>query len=58
VQLPGIVHRYEAGHRLEFMIAGSDSAYFGNRGIKPVNVASAPEGTGALELPVVGGRPK
>lgn len=32
VRLPGIVHRYEAGHRLEFVIAASDSAYFGNRG--------------------------
>lgn len=54
VQLPGIVHRYEAGHRLEFAIAASDSAYFGNRGIKPVTVVSAPGDTGVLELPVVG----
>ncbi|MES9506659.1 CocE/NonD family hydrolase [Streptomyces sp. NPDC000609] len=58
VRLPGIVHRYEAGHRLEFVIAASDSAYFGNRGIKPVTVVSAPEDTGVLELPVVGGRLK
>ncbi|WP_327372213.1 CocE/NonD family hydrolase [Streptomyces sp. NBC_01217] len=56
VQLPGIVHRYEAGHRLEFAIAASDSAYLGNRGIKPVTVVSAPGDTGVLELPVVGGR--
>ncbi|MFI5747692.1 CocE/NonD family hydrolase [Streptomyces sp. NPDC051644] len=56
VQLPGIVHRYETGHRLEFAIAASDSAYSGNRGIKPVTVVSAPEDTGVLELPVVGGR--
>ncbi|MFB6945165.1 CocE/NonD family hydrolase [Streptomyces sp. NPDC060286] len=56
VQLPGIVHRYEAGHRLEFVIAASDSAYSGNRGIKPVTVVSAPEDTGVLELPVVGDR--
>ncbi|WP_406459384.1 CocE/NonD family hydrolase [Streptomyces sp. NBC_00876] len=55
VRLPGIVHRYEAGHRLEFVIAASDSAYFGNRGIKPVTVVSAPGDTGVLELPVVGG---
>ncbi|WP_457514502.1 CocE/NonD family hydrolase [Streptomyces sp. TE33382] len=53
VELPGIVHRYEAGHRLEFVIAASDTAYFGNRGIKPVTVVSAPEDTGVLELPVV-----
>ncbi|MEU9361078.1 CocE/NonD family hydrolase [Streptomyces sp. NPDC048301] len=54
VELPGIVHRYEAGHRLRFVIAGSDTAYFGNRGIKPVTVVSAPQDTGVLELPVVG----
>ncbi|MET9921500.1 CocE/NonD family hydrolase [Streptomyces sp. NPDC006435] len=56
VRLPGIVHRYEAGHRLEFVIAASDTAYVGNRGIKPVTVVSAPEDTGVLELPVVGDR--
>ncbi|MFC9245597.1 CocE/NonD family hydrolase [Streptomyces sp. NPDC057136] len=53
VELPGIVHRYETGHRLEFVIAASDTAYFGNRGIKPVTVVSAPEDTGVLELPVI-----
>ncbi|MEW2069787.1 CocE/NonD family hydrolase [Streptomyces sp. NPDC007346] len=53
VELPGIVHRYEKGHRLEFVIAASDTAYFGNRGVKPVTVVSAPEETGVLELPVV-----
>lgn len=56
VELPGIVHRYETGHRLEFVIAASDTAYFGNRGIKPVTVTSAPEDTGTLELPLVNGR--
>ncbi|GFN08455.1 hypothetical protein Smic_70110 [Streptomyces microflavus] len=53
VELPGIVHRYEKGHRMEFVIAASDTAYFGNRGVKPVTVVSAPEDTGVLELPVV-----
>ncbi|MFF0749219.1 CocE/NonD family hydrolase [Streptomyces sp. NPDC004267] len=56
VELPGIVHRYETGHRLEFVIAGGDTAYSGNRGIKPVTVTSAPEDTGTLELPLVNGR--
>nr|WP_231905706.1 CocE/NonD family hydrolase [Streptomyces davaonensis] len=55
VTLPGIVHRYEQGHRLRFVVAASDDAYFGNRGIKPVTVVSAPGDTGVLELPVVGG---
>ncbi|MFG2786207.1 CocE/NonD family hydrolase [Streptomyces sp. NPDC048419] len=55
VTLPGIVHRYEKGHRLRFVIAASDDAYFGNRGIKPVTVISSPGDAGALELPVLGG---
>lgn len=55
VTLPGIVHRYDKGHRLRFVIAASDDAYFGNRGIKPVTVVSAPGDTGELELPVLGG---
>lgn len=56
VELPGIVHRYGTGHRLEFVIAASDTAYSGNRGVKPVTVVSAPEDTGTLELPIVRGR--
>ncbi|WP_369147458.1 CocE/NonD family hydrolase [Streptomyces sp. R44] len=56
VELPGIVHRYESGHRLEFVVAASDTAYSGNRGIKPVTVVSAPESTGTLSLPLVRGR--
>ncbi|MFV0132765.1 CocE/NonD family hydrolase [Streptomyces sp. HMX87] len=55
VTLPGIVHRYEEGHRLRFVVAASDGAYFGNRGIKPVTVVSAPGDAGVLRLPVTGG---
>jgi putative CocE/NonD family hydrolase len=53
VTLPGIVHRYEQGHRIQFVIAASDDAYGGNKGVKPVTVTSAPEDTGTVELPVV-----
>ncbi|MFG3281960.1 CocE/NonD family hydrolase [Streptomyces sp. NPDC048111] len=56
VTLPGIAHRYEAGHRIEFAVAASDDAYLGNKGIKPVTVVSAPADTGTLQLPVVSGR--
>ncbi|MFF0624251.1 CocE/NonD family hydrolase [Streptomyces sp. NPDC004296] len=55
VELPGIVHRYQPGHRLRLVIAASDSAYVGNRGVKRVTVTSAPEDTGVLELPVTQG---
>jgi putative CocE/NonD family hydrolase len=58
VELPGIVHRYQPGHRLRFVIAASDTAYAGNRGIKPVTVTSAPEDSGVLELPVTQGHVK
>ncbi|MFF7865625.1 CocE/NonD family hydrolase [Streptomyces qaidamensis] len=54
VTLPGIVHRYQAGHRLRFVIAASDDAYFGNRGIKPVTVISGSRNAGELRLPVAG----
>ncbi|MEG8278223.1 CocE/NonD family hydrolase [Streptomyces sp. AHA2] len=53
VTLPGIVHRYATGHRLRFVIAASDDAYFGNQGTKPVTVVSGPGGTGVLRLPAV-----
>ncbi|MFI0259341.1 CocE/NonD family hydrolase [Streptomyces sp. NPDC017056] len=53
VDLPAIVHRFERGHRLRFVLAASDTAYFGNRGSKPVTVRSTREETGVLELPVV-----
>lgn len=53
VTLPGIVHRYEKGHRLQFVVAASDDAYYGNKGVKPVTVTHEPEDTGVLELPVV-----
>ncbi|MFI6686703.1 CocE/NonD family hydrolase [Streptomyces sp. NPDC050485] len=56
VALPGIAHRYEAGHRIEFVIAASDDAYLGNKGVKPVTVVSAPGDAGTLQLPVVNGR--
>ncbi|MFE6194382.1 CocE/NonD family hydrolase [Streptomyces sp. NPDC057838] len=52
VTLPGVVHRYGTGHRLRFVIAASDDAYFGNRGIKPVTVVSGPGHPGVLQLPV------
>ncbi|MGW8376927.1 CocE/NonD family hydrolase [Streptomyces sp. ODS28] len=56
VRMPGMVHRYGKGHRLRFVIAASDGAYGGNRGIKPVTVTSSPGHTGFLEMPVTGGR--
>lgn len=58
VTLPGIVHRYPAGHRLSFVVAAGDTAHYGNSGTGRVSVAGADGGTGrsgVLELPVVSG---
>ncbi len=52
--LPGIVHGYEARHRLRLVITAGDDAGFGNKGVKPVTVTGSPGDTGVLELPVVG----
>jgi predicted acyl esterase len=54
VTLPGIVHRYDTGHRLRFVIAASDDAYFGNKGIKPVTVVSDEDELHLLQLSTVG----
>ncbi|MCX5400925.1 CocE/NonD family hydrolase [Streptomyces sp. NBC_00102] len=53
VRLPAVVHRFAGGHRLRLVIAGSDTAYYGNRGAKPVTVTGSPQDPGVLELPVV-----
>ncbi|MFF2653327.1 CocE/NonD family hydrolase [Streptomyces sp. NPDC058045] len=56
VKLPGIVHRYEAGHKLRLVVAASDTAYFGNKGMKRVTVTNSPSDkgdSGVLSLPVV-----
>ncbi|MFH8791566.1 CocE/NonD family hydrolase [Streptomyces sp. NPDC017941] len=50
--LPGTVHRYDTGHRLQFVIAASDAAYIGNRGVKPVTVTNGRGDPGELRLPV------
>ncbi|MFH8369870.1 alpha/beta fold hydrolase [Streptomyces sp. NPDC018031] len=57
VALPGIAHRFGAGHRLSLVIAASDTAHYGNRGVKPVAISSAPDAAGVLELPVTGPAP-
>ncbi|MQY02556.1 S15 peptidase family protein [Actinomadura macrotermitis] len=52
VQLPGIVHRFGAGHRLRVVIASSDLSYLGNRTVLPVTVRTDQDRPGVLTLPV------
>jgi ABC-2 type transport system ATP-binding protein len=52
VQLPGIVHRFAKGHRLELVIAGADSAYRGSPVAHAVTITTDRANPGVLSLPV------
>ena len=54
LRLPGIVHRFATGHRIQVAIAASDAAYAGNTLPHPVAVMSGPASGSTLGLPVVG----
>ncbi|QYJ04114.1 hypothetical protein KUV85_00095 [Nocardioides panacisoli] len=51
VTLPGIVHRFEPGHRVRFVVAGGSLNYRGGVTSNPVTIAGGEEQT--LRLPVV-----
>jgi hypothetical protein len=55
LELPGVVHRYEAGHRLAVVVAATDAAYRNNKVVQPVTVLTSPDDPGVLRLPVLGG---
>jgi ABC-2 type transport system ATP-binding protein len=48
ITLPGIVHRYDAGDRLDLVFAATDLAYLGNRAPETYTIS----GAGPLTLPV------
>ncbi len=54
LRLPGIVHRFATGHRIQVAIAASDAAYAGNTLPQPVAIMSGPASGSTLGLPVVG----
>jgi predicted acyl esterase len=54
VELPGVVHRYDAGHRLQVVVAATDAAYRNNKVVTPVTVLTSPDAPGVLTLPVLG----
>ena len=51
VELPAIVHRFEAGHQIRFIVAGGSINYRGGLVPAPVTISSGPAQT--LTLPVV-----
>lgn len=54
IQLPGIVHRFAAGHRIELVIAATDAAFKNSYPVTPVSVVTSPSEPGVLTLPIVG----
>ena len=53
ITLPGVVHQYTAGDRLELVLAAGDDAYLGNRAADTYTVTVSPGAPSALHLPVV-----
>lgn len=54
IELPGIVHRFEVGHRIALTFAGGDLAYRGSTLPQPVSVVTRADASNVLTLPVVG----
>ncbi|MEA2348640.1 MAG: hypothetical protein QOG62_2427 [Thermoleophilaceae bacterium] len=52
VALPGIVHRFAKGHRIQLVVAGSDLAYRGNILPQPVTILTSAGNPGVVSLPV------
>jgi ABC-2 type transport system ATP-binding protein len=55
IELPGVVHRYAAGHVLQVVVSATDAAYRNNAVVQPVSVLTSPTAPGTLFLPVLGG---
>lgn len=53
LELPGIVHRFAVGHRVELVIAATDSAFRNANVVQPVTVTTTRMSPGVLNLPVV-----
>ena len=53
IELPAIVHRFEAGHRLAVVLAGGDLAYRGSTVPQPVTLSTGPGLKQQLTVPVV-----
>jgi ABC-2 type transport system ATP-binding protein len=53
VQLPGIVHRFAKGDRIELVIAATDSAYRNSNTVQPATATTSKKHPTILRLPVV-----
>jgi putative CocE/NonD family hydrolase len=52
LRLPGIVHRFATGHRIQVVVAASDFAYAGNTAPQPVTISTSPAAPSTLGLPL------
>ena len=55
IELPGVVQRWDKGHRIQLVLAASDTAYNGNTAVLPVTVAANPADPAVLTMPVLSG---
>jgi predicted acyl esterase len=53
IELPGIVHRWPAGHRIRVVLAASDAVYANNTAVLPVTVRTTVADPPVLTLPVL-----
>jgi ABC-2 type transport system ATP-binding protein len=53
LELPAVVHRVEAGHRLELVLASTDAAYKNAYAVQPVTVAASQTAPAVLSIPFV-----
>lgn len=53
IELPGIVHRFEVGHRIALTFAGGDLAYRGSTTPQPASVVTSADAGDVLTLPQV-----
>lgn len=53
ITLPAVVQRFPAGHRIQVVLAASDTAYAGNAAAQPVQIATTPATASSLQLPLV-----
>jgi ABC-2 type transport system ATP-binding protein len=53
IELPGIVHRFAAGHRLVVVLAGGDMAYRGSDAAQPITLTTGSGLDQQLTVPVV-----
>ncbi|HEY5182604.1 MAG TPA: CocE/NonD family hydrolase, partial [Dermatophilaceae bacterium] len=54
IELPGIVHRVVAGHRIQLVLASTDAAYKNAYSVQFVTITASPAALATLRIPIVG----